>query len=308
MTLEAQGAYVRLLAYEWQDGSIPAEIGQLARLCGVNPKKMAVLWDSFLRGCFTPLADHPDLLANGKLEMVRQEQVDYRRSKAEAGRRGGVRSGEARRQQTARPAEANTKQTARRNEAQPAETASKNEANAKQTRSKDEANLKQAGSKSEANGKQTPSKSEAEGQANVKQNEALQSASASASASASPRPVFNSSPRVSGRPGRGPTDAPTEFEISEQMREWANAEGFDNPTIAQETAMMLDHFRGKGQRRTDWVATWRNWLRRERKYGGSGNGKQRQYESPAQARMRRQDEAEARVLAKFEADGGGVPH
>ncbi|MCC6315684.1 MAG: hypothetical protein IT337_16930 [Thermomicrobiales bacterium] len=30
-----------------------------------------------------------------------------------------------------------------------------------------------------------------------------------------------------------------------------------------ETSLMIDHFRGKGERRPDWVATWRKWMRSE---------------------------------------------
>jgi uncharacterized protein YdaU (DUF1376 family) len=89
MTLEAEGAYIRLLAYSWQDGFIPADIGQLARMCKTNPRKMAVLWDSYLRDCFKPTAD-PDKLVNEKLETVRQNLIDFKAKKSEAGSNGAA--------------------------------------------------------------------------------------------------------------------------------------------------------------------------------------------------------------------------
>lgn len=33
--------------------------------------------------------------------------------------------------------------------------------------------------------------------------------------------------------------------------------------LRYESALMVDHYRGKGERRPDWVATWRNWMRSE---------------------------------------------
>lgn len=88
MTLEAEGAYVRLLAYNWQDGSIPSDFRQLSRLCKTTPRKMEILWNEFLHECFTGEGQPEGRLVNLRLERVRSEQVEYRNKKASAGQKG----------------------------------------------------------------------------------------------------------------------------------------------------------------------------------------------------------------------------
>lgn len=90
MTLEAEGAYIRLLAYSWQDGSIPADVEQLGRMCKCSPKKMAVLWDSYIRDCFRPLETNPDRLVNERLEEVRQKLLAFKTGRSEAGKKGAA--------------------------------------------------------------------------------------------------------------------------------------------------------------------------------------------------------------------------
>jgi len=43
MTLEEEGAYHRLLRYQWRNGSIPDDTNRLANIVGVTPKKMSRL-------------------------------------------------------------------------------------------------------------------------------------------------------------------------------------------------------------------------------------------------------------------------
>ncbi len=52
---------------------------------------------------------------------------------------------------------------------------------------------------------------------------------------------------------------PRTFEVTEVMRQWASTEapGID---VDLETAKLMDHEFGSA--RTDWVATWRNWMRK----------------------------------------------
>jgi uncharacterized protein YdaU (DUF1376 family) len=95
MSLEAEGAYIRLLAYSWQDGSIPADIGQLSRMCKTSPKKMAVIWDCHLRECFEPLDGDPDKLVNSRLETVRRSQQEFRQAQSAAGSRGAAKRWQA---------------------------------------------------------------------------------------------------------------------------------------------------------------------------------------------------------------------
>ena len=87
MPLEAQGAYMRLLCYNWQDGTIPADIESLAKLCGVTRNRMKKLW-IFLRDSFSVAENFPDKLVNERLESVRRDQANYRKRQQEAGKLG----------------------------------------------------------------------------------------------------------------------------------------------------------------------------------------------------------------------------
>ena len=99
------------------------------------------------------------------------------------------------------------------------------------------------------------------------------------------------------------TGAPTEFPISDEMRNWALEAGFTDLDIHRETPAMLDHFRGKGEKKLDWIATWRNWLRNSRKFGASngnnGNGKGPKSKTELNA------EAGQRALARLSAKNSG---
>lgn len=62
-----------------------------------------------------------------------------------------------------------------------------------------------------------------------------------------------------------PTRIPEPFEVSLHMTDWANEHtpGLD---VARVTAKFVDYWRGKSGKdatKQDWVATWRNWLRRD---------------------------------------------
>lgn len=68
---------------------------------------------------------------------------------------------------------------------------------------------------------------------------------------------------------RGARRAPPDFVVSPEMRSWA-AEHCPKVDVDAETAAFLDHtFRDS---KTDWTATWRNWLRREVKMQSQQGG------------------------------------
>jgi len=98
MSLEEEGAYVRLLAYNWTDDSIPSDIGKLARMCKTTRRKMQAMWDGILHECFGPLPGNPDRLTSPRLEHERQKQAEFRLRKIEAGKNGGLESGRSRRE------------------------------------------------------------------------------------------------------------------------------------------------------------------------------------------------------------------
>lgn len=89
MTLEQQGAYIRLLCHAWREGHLPNDPDKMARLLAVDPLHFrADLWPA-LEGCFV-LKD--GRLVNPRLEKERRE---YQRI-SEAGRIGGRASAAAR--------------------------------------------------------------------------------------------------------------------------------------------------------------------------------------------------------------------
>lgn len=80
-------------------------------------------------------------------------------------------------------------------------------------------------------------------------------------------------PRTKKRPrpaAKTPAPLIADFEVTEAMVSFAAAEGgLSLEECYRETAVMLDHFRGKGEAKADWQATWRNWMRNSRKYNGN---------------------------------------
>lgn len=99
MTLEQEGAYIRLLAAQWLDGSIPASVPALARMCKSTARAMQRLWDGWteektqdvvpgLSECFVSAPGLTGRLINERLEHERAEQKARKRERAESGKRG----------------------------------------------------------------------------------------------------------------------------------------------------------------------------------------------------------------------------
>jgi hypothetical protein len=65
-------------------------------------------------------------------------------------------------------------------------------------------------------------------------------------------------PRRRKKPGR---PVPEPFDVTEGMEAWA-AEHAPLVNIATETERFVDYWRSEGKLKSDWVATWRNWLRK----------------------------------------------
>lgn len=88
MTLEAEGAYRRLLDHQWLHGSIPDDLKQLGVICkNTPPARMKKLW-SAIRPCFAE--SEPGRLVNPKLERVREEQEEFHERRSRAGRKGNA--------------------------------------------------------------------------------------------------------------------------------------------------------------------------------------------------------------------------
>lgn len=56
------------------------------------------------------------------------------------------------------------------------------------------------------------------------------------------------------------TDVPTDFELTDELYDWANARGISDDEVMHETQACLNHHQGLGNMRADWVATWRTWM------------------------------------------------
>ena len=89
LTLEEEGAYLRLLASCWQHGSIPSDPGMIARLIG---KGASTTLATTLATMFQPHSFNPALLVHDRLERERDKQDAW----AEKSREGGRKSAEKR--------------------------------------------------------------------------------------------------------------------------------------------------------------------------------------------------------------------
>lgn len=72
---------------------------------------------------------------------------------------------------------------------------------------------------------------------------------------------------------------PDNFTVTDEMKNWANVKTPDTD-IETETEAFLDHFRSVGgskATKTDWVAAWRNWMRRSKTFGRPALKKNKTY-------------------------------
>lgn len=75
-----------------------------------------------------------------------------------------------------------------------------------------------------------------------------------------PRDAASPRPRASARGARIPDD----FSITDEMAEWGRANA-PNVAAKYETEKFIDYWRGKAGKdatKVDWVATWKNWIRK----------------------------------------------
>jgi uncharacterized protein YdaU (DUF1376 family) len=87
MTLEECGLHIKLLCRSWLDGSIPADVVEIARLVREPAARVKRLWRA-IEPCFEPAQD--GRLVQPRLERERSKQAEYRRSKSDAGKRGNA--------------------------------------------------------------------------------------------------------------------------------------------------------------------------------------------------------------------------
>ena len=88
MSYLAQGIYRALLDLQWEDGSVPTSMPEVAQILRLNEHEQAE-FEPYLETCF------PDG-ANPKLAVERQKSVEYVTKQAEHGRSGGKAGGKGR--------------------------------------------------------------------------------------------------------------------------------------------------------------------------------------------------------------------
>lgn len=86
LSLAEEGAVRRLLDHQWTQGSIPADVEQLAQLCRVTQKEMEKLWKRVGR-FFTSTAD-PARLHNARLAREYESAMQQKAVLSVAGQRG----------------------------------------------------------------------------------------------------------------------------------------------------------------------------------------------------------------------------
>ena len=83
MTLEEQGAYVRLLCFCWSQGSLPADPEKLARLIGNGGSTTLA---TNVAAMFQKDPDDPNLLRHDRLDAERQKQDEWAQKSSKGGK------------------------------------------------------------------------------------------------------------------------------------------------------------------------------------------------------------------------------
>ncbi len=81
------GCYIKLICYCWREGSIPDDPAKVAKLVGEDGSAMAELWGG-IRLCFAEALDTPGRLVHKRLKEEREKQIEFRKERSEAGKRG----------------------------------------------------------------------------------------------------------------------------------------------------------------------------------------------------------------------------
>lgn len=91
LSLEEEGAYIRLVASCWQHGSIPADAEKCARLIG---KGCSTTLATVVQAMFQPHPNDGTKLVHDRLEMEREKQALWRQKSADGGRKSAEKRAE----------------------------------------------------------------------------------------------------------------------------------------------------------------------------------------------------------------------
>lgn len=87
MTNQERGCYTTLMCHSWLEGSIPADVNKIAKLCNEPPDVMAQLWLA-IGSCFVEVPNKPGRLVNPRLEEERRKQQQHRMERSTSGAKG----------------------------------------------------------------------------------------------------------------------------------------------------------------------------------------------------------------------------
>ena len=85
MSLQERGAYITLISLCWLEGTLPADSGRLAKLCGSTAAAFRRIWPA-IEPCFQVHAERPDRLIHQRLERERQVQAAWRAKSSKGGK------------------------------------------------------------------------------------------------------------------------------------------------------------------------------------------------------------------------------
>lgn len=108
----------------------------------------------------------------------------------------------------------------------------------------------------------TPSESEANGEAN---SEANREAKPQANAKELELELELKKKKTSKKK-KNKTAAPAEFEITAEMKKWAEPLGFSTIALVGQTEIFLDWHRARGNKFVNWNAAWRNWIKKAKQF------------------------------------------
>ena len=86
MSLSRQGAFIRLLAYQWIEGKLPADVRQIGKMCDISPNSLVKMWEQLDH--FFPLLECKSARANPRLAAQRKALEEKRLSLSAAGKKG----------------------------------------------------------------------------------------------------------------------------------------------------------------------------------------------------------------------------
>lgn len=227
LTTFEHGAYLLLIMHYWQHGRLPRDRKSLAKICGTDEEQFGLIRNT-LKGLFQPGWTHK------RIDKELKETAEKYSKRAEAGRRGGA---SKKRQAESQNSDADLIPAARKNGRSKGHVAENTDDIDKQCLPENASLLKQTfenAPDSRAHAKRQPQPHSKE------------------------EPNGSSATRAMRLPGN--------WSLPPDWRGVAQSLGLPERRIDDQAARFRDFWHAKGGKdaaKVDWLATWRNWVRRE---------------------------------------------